>query len=213
MCHIEGVGKKALRYNKSLTREERDAYENLILLCKNHHAIIDHDEIKYTVAELKRMKAEHERQGRMETFPKDEKFARICIDNITTRRTTNVYSRTYNNSCHFEAPVGVVNFSGPAPKKMTAPPDAIQNDARKRAYIIRLRTIFVDSDTYRKSKKASAAILNNAIKKKFGTTALLVSVHDFHELSSFIKEKIDQSIPGRKSLRDKGRPLYEPFIE
>ena len=215
ICHIEGIGKKALRYNKELSKEERDAYGNLILLCANHHTIIDRDKT-YTVESLKRMKAEHEEGSRMETEPKDERYARICINKVDARRTRVTLtdnSRVYNNSQHIEAPNGVINVYGPAPRKMSAPPDSIQNDAKKRAYIERLRTILIDADTYHPDRATAASIINKSIKKTFGTTALLVSVDYFNELCAFIKNKIDKTIPGRKSLKDKGRPLYDPFVE
>ena len=209
MCHIEGVGKKALRHNKTLTREQRDAYDNLILLCSNHHAIIDHDDKTYTVEVLRRMKAEHERIGRFDLQPKDDRNAKICLAKIDARSSTT--SRIYNNSNHYEA--GVMNFYGKTPTRMTAPPDAIQNDAKKRAYINRLRKIYIDADTYHKDKRVAGSIINNAISKRFGTTALLVSVDYFQDLCIFLKEKIDATIPGRKSLNERNRPLYEPFQE
>ena len=213
MCHIEGIGKKALRHNKTLTKEERDAYSNLILLCSNHHKVIDHDK-SYTVESLRRMKAEHEKIGRMETEPKDARCAKICIASMGTRKTSITISRIQNSNVYnIDAPNGVFNFNGPAPQKMTAPPDAIQNNAKKRAYIIRLRTIYIDTDTFHPSKRTSACYINNAIKKRFGTTAMLVSVNCFDELCSFLKEKIDNSIPGRRSLKERGRPLYDPYYE
>jgi hypothetical protein len=56
MAHIEGEKPGAARYNPNITDEERAAYENLILLCPTHHAIIDKTEQEYTVEKLKQIK-------------------------------------------------------------------------------------------------------------------------------------------------------------
>ena len=45
--------------NSPLTYEERNKYDNLILMCKVHHKIIDDQPNTYTVEVLKSMKAAH----------------------------------------------------------------------------------------------------------------------------------------------------------
>jgi 5-methylcytosine-specific restriction endonuclease McrA len=60
IAHIEGYNKGSARYNPNMTDDERNSYDNLILLCANCHTKIDKDEITYTVQKLKRIKKEHE---------------------------------------------------------------------------------------------------------------------------------------------------------
>ncbi len=60
ICHIEGEKPDSKRYNRSQTAEERSAFENLIVLCRNHHKLIDSDELIYSVETLKKMKHNHE---------------------------------------------------------------------------------------------------------------------------------------------------------
>lgn len=59
-CHIEAQSPGGARYNSALSKAQIDSYENLILLCSNHHIIIDSNPEKYTVTALKKMKADHE---------------------------------------------------------------------------------------------------------------------------------------------------------
>ncbi|MGL4741369.1 MAG: HNH endonuclease signature motif containing protein [Sarcina sp.] len=59
ICHIEAYNKGS-RHNSSLSEDECNDIENLMLLCANHHTIIDADEEKYTVDVLKKMKKGHE---------------------------------------------------------------------------------------------------------------------------------------------------------
>jgi hypothetical protein len=61
MAHIEGENPGSARYNPETTDEQRSSYENLILLCPNHHRIIDNDELENTIEKLRQVKKEHER--------------------------------------------------------------------------------------------------------------------------------------------------------
>lgn len=60
ICHIEGLNPDSARYNPYLTNKQANSIDNLILLCSNHHNIIDQNSEVYTVECLKKMKIEHE---------------------------------------------------------------------------------------------------------------------------------------------------------
>jgi len=60
ICHIEAAKENGARYNVNSNDEYRRSFENLILLCPNHHELVDYDEKKYSVAVLKEMKKTHE---------------------------------------------------------------------------------------------------------------------------------------------------------
>jgi hypothetical protein len=59
-AHIVAQKKDGPRGLSELTPEQRDKYDNLILLCSIHHKIVDDQEHKYTVDQLKEFKANHE---------------------------------------------------------------------------------------------------------------------------------------------------------
>lgn len=48
----------------SLPPDEIDRYENLILLCRNHHRVVDEQEAAYTIARLRDIKRAHEMEVR-----------------------------------------------------------------------------------------------------------------------------------------------------
>jgi len=52
-----------------MTMDERDNFKNLILLCRNHHKIVDDNEDEYTVEKLNKMKIKH-----MEWVKKNKKI-------------------------------------------------------------------------------------------------------------------------------------------
>lgn len=58
ICHIEDA-EEGGRFNPNLTDKQRASFENLILLCPNHH-IETNDTEKYTVDSLREMKQRHE---------------------------------------------------------------------------------------------------------------------------------------------------------
>lgn len=66
IAHIEGVAPKSLRHNPKLEKKQRDAYNNWILLCRNHHPIIDIDsqviEDVYSIETLRNWKLDLEKR-------------------------------------------------------------------------------------------------------------------------------------------------------
>jgi len=59
ICHIEAANEGGERYNPNMNDTERADYNNLILLCPQHHAETNNVE-KYTVDVLHKMKSDHE---------------------------------------------------------------------------------------------------------------------------------------------------------
>jgi hypothetical protein len=61
MAHIVAESPGGPRGDSPLTPQERNRAENLILLCNNHHQLVDSQPKTYTVERLLEMKADHER--------------------------------------------------------------------------------------------------------------------------------------------------------
>lgn len=60
-CHIYAKHEGGTRSNLSISIEELDDYENLILLCKIHHKMIDDQPNTYTPDMLRELKTKHEK--------------------------------------------------------------------------------------------------------------------------------------------------------
>lgn len=58
-CHILSTKVCGPRYDQSCPREKLDAYDNLILLCRTHHKMVDDQSETYTADILRWMKATH----------------------------------------------------------------------------------------------------------------------------------------------------------
>jgi len=61
-AHIKGEKPTSPRYDPNQSTEERESYENHILLCPTHHTVIDADPKEWTVKRLLEIKTEHEQQ-------------------------------------------------------------------------------------------------------------------------------------------------------
>lgn len=59
-AHIVSKKTDGPRFNDPLPMDERDEFENLLILCNRCHKIVDDQKNTYTVAVLRKMKAEHE---------------------------------------------------------------------------------------------------------------------------------------------------------
>lgn len=59
-CHIVGEKPTAARGEFGIGRDDLDDHDNLILLCKTHHKLVDDQPLTYTVEKLREMKATHE---------------------------------------------------------------------------------------------------------------------------------------------------------
>lgn len=63
MCHIRAVSATGPRYDSNYPKNDVDSFENLLVMCPNHHTTIDENIEKYTVEVLLNMKSEHERKN------------------------------------------------------------------------------------------------------------------------------------------------------
>lgn len=60
ICHICARSSEGPRYDPTQTDEQRNGFDNLLLMCPIHHDVIDADVESYTAERLKSLKIEHE---------------------------------------------------------------------------------------------------------------------------------------------------------
>lgn len=85
ICHIEAASKNGPRYNRNMTDDDRRHFENLILLCDEHHSIIDNpdNEIQYPVEMLKKWKRNHESKLLHNKLTTKSSLLKVAIDAIS----------------------------------------------------------------------------------------------------------------------------------
>ncbi|MEY7852159.1 HNH endonuclease [Natrarchaeobius sp. A-rgal3] len=62
MCHIHAQKPGGSRYDADMGTDERESYSNRILLCRNHHKLVDDSPDEFPAKVLERWKQEHEEQ-------------------------------------------------------------------------------------------------------------------------------------------------------
>ena len=102
IAHIEGVGKRSARHNPNLSEDRLNDFDNLILLCHEHHTKVDDKKNGYTVSQLREMKCQHEKFGRLDIEAVDGRLAKIYMDHTIIKKTT-ITKRNYSHSIHNEA--------------------------------------------------------------------------------------------------------------
>ena len=60
ICHIHAVSPRWARWKEGLTKEELSSIDNLVLLCRHHHAVVDLQPELYTPEVLRQWKSKHE---------------------------------------------------------------------------------------------------------------------------------------------------------
>ena len=83
ICHVCAKRPDGPRYDPNQTDDERDAFENLLLMCPIHHDVVDDDPESYTVSRLKEIKAKHEALYAGGAEPNDS-IAKQFLLNITS---------------------------------------------------------------------------------------------------------------------------------
>lgn len=63
ICHIAAASEDGPRYDASQTDEQRHGFGNLILLCPNHHRLVDSSPDAYPAEALRRMKSDASSTG------------------------------------------------------------------------------------------------------------------------------------------------------
>src|SRR5689334_7219772 len=80
ICHIRAHNPGGPRFDSRQTGEQRNAFENLLLLCKLHHRLVDANPKKYSVELLSEIKELHERDGDIELSIESAQMARKLFD-------------------------------------------------------------------------------------------------------------------------------------
>ncbi len=84
LCHIKGNKPTSKRYDPSQPEEERQGFDNLILMCPIHHDVIDADDVTFSVEVLRTLKSEHEAKYRdqapLSTRAEELFLANVVVD-------------------------------------------------------------------------------------------------------------------------------------
>jgi hypothetical protein len=118
ICHIKAASPRGPRHDAEQSDGERHGFDNLLLLCPVHHAVVDADEVSYTVARLETMKATHESGVAPVAEPDDAVVAQL-IANISSPTVTDGSIIFSVNQQGGQVAHKITNL-GPQPRKIDA---------------------------------------------------------------------------------------------
>lgn len=214
ICHIRAQSRGGPRFEAAQSEQERHAFENLILLCRRHHKIIDTEPDIYSVEVLEDMKAiQATRFGRPEQAS-DSVYAKLLLNakrlveinnnsgNVVVDSPGAIVGRTVNvktsrRTVHIHPAAGTVG----------ADPDA----SRYVQHLISRYNEFASKEPTRASRFSYGAISRN-IEQRFGSQWKLLPMADFADLCAYLQGRIDKTRTARLNA-SKGRPSYSNFDE
>jgi hypothetical protein len=118
ICHIEAAEPGGERYNPSSNDEYRRSFDNLLLMCSNHHKVTN-DVSDFTVAKMTQFKVEHEYRNEQNPYPTSDEIVIEAIKNYMEQNNINQGSGSQiNNQAgtqHIGTQIGTQNiYNNPA---------------------------------------------------------------------------------------------------
>ncbi len=111
LAHIHAVSQSGPRYKRGMTKEEKNDVSNLMLLCSEHHHMVDTDEKFFSEGYLKKLKSEHEQWVREITDISNKQTCQI----VTYLSMVNVSEEFFSDSILREAVVLSKRYPGAEP--------------------------------------------------------------------------------------------------
>lgn len=212
ICHIKAQSKGGPRFDPMQSEEERQGFANLILLCGQHHKVIDDQLDIYTVDVLQGMKAVHEdAYGRPEKKT-DEIFAKLLLNALDRVQVTN---NTGNVAINSPGAVQAQNVTIKTTNKkvsIASPLGTIGADPDKARYLdhlIKRYNEYASKDESRSTKFSFGALSRN-IASRFGGPWKLLSVEIFDDVCKYVQGRISKTRLGRLNA-SKGYPSFSTF--
>lgn len=214
VCHIHSRRPLGPRYNEMQSEKERDSYNNLIILCRYHHKLIDAKHVEYTVEKLLEMKTSAEAKFGRPARPSDAKYAKLLMEVSqpisVTAESSNVAINSpnvvQNSVFHIKTSRKTVSINAPA-DSIGANGDA----TRYVEYLIKRYNDYAKQDTARSRPFSFAAIRKN-IEKEFGALSKLVPMLRFEELCGYLQTRIAKTRIA-KNNNAKGMRAFSTFAE
>jgi hypothetical protein len=214
ICHVRAQSKGGPRYGASQTEEERHAFDNLILLCRRHHKIVDTEPDIYSVEVLEEMKVvQTTRFGRSEQAS-DAIFAKLLLN---AKRVVEITNNSGNVVVDSPGAIvgGTINLST-SHKAIHVHPaagtiGADQNASRYIQYLISRYNEFASKEPTRAIKFSYGALSKN-IEHKFGAQWKLLPMAAFADLCTYLQARIDKT-RFAKLNKSNGHSSYSSFTK
>jgi len=203
VCHIKALREGGARYDETQTNSQRNAADNLILLCSRHHTIVDDDPRTYTVPILTALKREAEGGQAVEITPAMSHKAGLLYQQFL-RIEVNVQIGTIH------AETVTIKTSKRSQPKIVPSATELEGNPDHLAYIQHLIARYQEYAKQQTNREFHFAVIYASVKRQFKASWKHVPISRFDELVSFLQGKIDRTLVGRLN-KSQSQSSYESF--
>lgn len=214
IAHIKAASDKGPRYDQTQSEDERHGFDNLILLCPRHHAIVDIETERYAANILRDIKMSHEQAGVTEINPTTAAIARTLLEKYQSIIILNNRGNVAVNSPNAVQATTLNLHTTKSKITIAAPQSAIGADRRMCSYVTYLIERYQEYQKQDGDKlgRYKYIAIYNAIKRTFRSKWQLIADERFEELVTFLQNRIDNTKIGRiRKSRDQKR--YHSYEE
>lgn len=212
ICHIKARHAGGPRFDLAQSEEDRHAFNNLILLCRHHHKVIDSEPDIYTADALAEMKSIRENVAGRNEKQEDGFFAKLLLNDFRRISIANNSGNVAINSPG-AMQAHTINVNTPAKKiSVSAPPGTIgadQDASRYVQHLIKRYNEFAGSDTSRKTSFSYGAISRN-IESNFGSEWRLLPLEKANAVFAYLQGRIAKTRQA-KINKGKGYSAFSTF--
>lgn len=214
ICHIRAKNPRGPRFDPAQIEKERHAFDNLILLCRHHHKIVDSEPEVYTVEALLEMKAIHEDAAGRSEQAADSFFAKILLNDF---RRVSVVNNSGNVAINSPGAIQAKTVNVRTTRRavsVNAPPGTIgadQQASRYVQYLIKRYNEYASANKQRAKKFNYGAVSKN-IENRFGSSWKLLSIEKFDAVCEYLQQRISKTIIAKLNT-SKGKRSFSTYSE
>lgn len=214
VCHIRAKSPGGPRFDETQTESERNGFENLLLLCRRHHKVVDDRPDLYPADALQEIKSIHEGQVGRAEYDGDAAVAKSLLSNY--RR---IVVKNNSGNVAIDSPGAIqahtVNVRTGKTKVTVLPPQgtigADQQASRYVQHLINRYNKFANDDQSRRTQFAYGAISKN-IEARFGSQWKLLPIERAVEVFEYLQSRILKTRLA-KINKGKGRRSFSSYEE
>lgn len=214
ICHIKAKSKEGPRFDETQTDERRHSFENLIMLCRRHHKIVDSEPDAYTADALQEIKSIHESVAGRPEQATDSVFAKILLNDL---RRVSVVNNSGNVAINSPGAIQAHTVNVKTTRRavtVNAPPGTIGADQQASRYVqhlIKRYNEFASADKTRQTKFSFGALSSN-IETRFGAPWKLLPMEQFDAVCEYLQQRIGKTILAKNNT-SKGIRSYSTYAE
>lgn len=213
ICHIHARREGGSRWEASQSETERHGFDNLILLCRQHHKVIDSQPDIYTAETLREMKTIHEGVAGRAEQAADGFFAKILLNDLRITVTSNSGNVAINSPGAIQAHTVNVKTTR-STVSVNAPPGTIGSDqqlSRYVQYLIKRYNEFASADKTR-ATKFNYGVISANVENRFGASWKLLSAEKFDSVCEYLQQRISKTILAKQNAA-KGHRAFSTYGE